>query len=220
MEEVKALPYGSGSGFVNHRAASSGYVFCIRVGEGDFAPPRFRFVPTGDDWRPVAGRAGRPLVNDDTLAALVAADPGDDRTERELPEEAYDRAFDAWEAAREHVYKEWMFLTDPKNLKPDVPKALREASELVYEHGEALTPEERDDLLDRLNTRPGPRMEKAVRELVRSEEDGPARKVLLLWDLVREAGLQPARIPDPLPPIDRDDIHLVVWTAVQKPPPA
>ena len=220
MEEVKALPYGSGSGFVNPRAASSGYVFCIRVGEGDFAPPRFRFVPTGDDWRPVAGSDGRPLVNDDTLAALVAADPGDDRTERELPEEAYDRAFDAWEAAREHVYKEWMFLTDPKNLKPDIPKALREASELVYEHGEALTPEERDDLLDRLNTRPGPRMEKAVRELVRSEEDGPARKVLLLRELVREAGLQPARIPDPLPPIDRDDIHLVVWTAVQKPPPA
>ncbi len=217
MQDVKALPYGSGSGFVNRRAARSGYVFCIRVGDGDFAPPRFRFVPADDDWRPIIGSDRRPLVNDDTLAALVAADPVDDQTGRELSEQAYDRAFDAWEAAREHVYKEWMFLTDPKNLKPDVPKALREAAELVYEHGEALTPEERDDLLARLNTRPGARIEKAVRELVRAGEDAPARKVRRLRELVREAGLQPARIPDPLPPIAREDIHLVVWTAVQKP---
>ena len=218
MNEVKALPYGSGSGFVNPRVPSSGYVFCIRVGEGDFAPPRFRFVPTGDDWRPVAGRDGRPLVIDDTLSALVAADPGEPPTGRTLSEEAYDRAFDAWEAARAHVYKEWMFLTDPKNLKPDVPKALREAAELVREHGEALTPADRDDLLKRLNTRPGPRLEKAVRELVRAEDDRPARKVTKLRDLALESGMQPARPPDPLPPVTLDDIHLVVWTAVQKSP--
>ena len=56
---------------------------------------------------------------------------------------------------------------------------------------------------------------KAIRELVRSEEEGPAAKIRRLRQLVDEAGLQPPDIPDPLPKITRDDIHLVAWSAVQ-----
>ena len=55
---------------------------------------------------------------------------------------------------------------------------------------------------------------KTIRELVRSEEDGPAAKIRRLRKLVDEAGLQPPEIPDPLPKITRDDIHLVAWSAV------
>ena len=219
MEKARALPYGSGSGFVNLRLAESGYVFCIRVGEGGGDPPRFRFVPTDDDWRPRRNEEGKPVVKSDTLTALVAADPGDESTARELSDLAYDRAFDAWEAAREDVYREWMSLTDPNNLRPDVPKALREAAEMVHEHGDFLTAEDRDYLLERLNTHPGSRIQKAVRELVRSEE-GPSAKIRRLRALVDEAGLQPPQIPDPLPSIARDDIHLVAWSTVQKPLPA
>lgn len=220
MEKARALPYGSGSGFVNHRTAESGYVFCIRVGERDGYPPRFRFVPTDDGWRPRRNIEGEPVVKSDTLTALVAADPGDETKARDLSDLAYDRAFDAWEAAREDVHREWMRLTDPNNLRPDVPKALREAAEMVHEHGDVLTTDDRDYLLERLNTRPSSRIEKAVRELVRSEEEGPSAKIRRLRRLVDEAGLQPPQIPDPLPPIARDDIHLVAWCAVQKPLPA
>ena len=219
MEKAQVLPYGSGSGFVNHRTAESGYVFCIRVGERDGYPPRFRFVPTDEDWRPRRNEVGEPVVKSDTLTALVAADPGDERAARELSDLAYDRAFDAWEAAREDVHREWMRLTDPNNLRPDVPKALREAAEMVHEHGDVLTTEDRDYLLERLNTHPGSRIQKAVREMVRSEEEGPSAKIRRLRRLVDEAGLQPPQIPDPLPPIDLDDIHLVAWCAVQKPLP-
>ena len=220
MEKARALPYGSGSGFANSRLAQSGYVFCIRVGEGDGYPPRFRFVPTDDDWRPRRNEEGKPVVKSDTLTALVAADPGDESTARELSDLVYDRAFDAWGAAREDVYREWMFLTDPRNLRPDVPKALREATEMVHEHGDVLTTEDRDYLLERLNTHPGSRIQKAIREIVRSEEEGPSAKISRLRQLIDEAGLQPPQIPDPLPPITRDDIHLVAWCAVQKPLPA
>jgi len=215
MEKARALPYGSGSGFANPRFADSGYVFCIRVGEGGGHPPRFRFVPVDGDWRPRLDEADRPVVKSDTLTALVAADPGDESAARELSEVAYDRAFDAWEAAREDVYREWMFLTDPGNLRPDVPKALREATEMVHEHGDVLTTEDRDELVKRLNTRPSRRIVKTIRELVRSEEEGPAAKIRRLRQLVEEAGLQPPEIPDPLPEITPDDIHLVAWTAVQ-----
>lgn len=220
MKKAQALPYGSGSGFVNLRTAESGYVFCIRVGEGSGDPPRFRFVPTDDDWRPRRNEEGKPVVKSDTLTALVAADPGDETKARELSDLAYDRAFDAWEAAREDVYREWMRLTDPNNLRPDVPKALREAAEMVHEHGDVLTTEDRNYLLERLNTHPGGRIQKAIREIVRSEEKGPSAKIRRLRALVDEAGLQPPQIPDPLPPIARDDIHLVAWCAVQKPLPA
>ena len=217
MEQARALPYGSGSGFINPRFAGSGYVFCIRVGEGGGHPPRFRFVPVDGDWGPLLDGDDRPVVKSDTLTALVAADPGDETAARELSEVAYDRAFDAWEAAREDVYREWMRLTDPSNLRPDVPKALREATEMVHKHGDVLTTEDRDDLVKRLNTRPSRRIVKTIRELVRSEEEAPAAKIRRLRQLVEEAGLQPPEIPDPLPEITRDDIHLVAWTAVNVP---
>ncbi len=215
MEQARALPYGSGSGFINPRFAGSGYVFCIRVGEGGGHPPRFRFVPVDGDWGPLLDGDDRPVVKSDTLTALVAADPGDETAARELSEVAYDRAFDAWEAAREDVYREWMRLTDPSNLRPDVPKALREATEMVHKHGDVLTTEDRDDLVKRLNTRPSRRIVKTIRELVRSEEEAPAAKIRRLRQLVDEAGLQPPEIPDPLPEITLEDVHLVAWTAVQ-----
>ena len=49
--EIKRLPYGSGSGFVNPRIQQSGYVFCVRIGDHD--RPWFRFVPTDDEWNPL-----------------------------------------------------------------------------------------------------------------------------------------------------------------------
>ena len=210
MAEVKRLPYGSGSGFVNPRIRRSGYVFCIRVGE--YHPPKFRFVPVDGDWRPMVGENNRPEVIADTLSALVAADPVDQAAGRVLSEETYDRAFDAWEVARDHVYEEWVRYTDPVNLMPDVPKAFRDATELVHEHGEGLSVDDKEDLLKRLNTRPSARIEKAVREVVRSD-DTLTEKVQQVRRLVLEAGLQPAEDPEPLPPITREDIHLVAWTA-------
>ena len=167
-EAIKALPYGSGSGFINPRSAQPGYVFCIRM--GDHPKPRFRFVPVDDHWHAKIHEDGSPIVIEDTLAALIAADPERDTTARHLTGEAYDAVFDAWEVARAHVYAEWQLLADGTALLPDVPKALRDAAQLVYEHGTILGVEDQQDLLTRLNTSPSARTQRSVRGILNSED--------------------------------------------------
>ena len=211
-EAIKALPYGSGSGFINPRSAQPGYVFCIRM--GDHPKPRFRFVPVDDHWHPKIHEDGSPIVIEDTLAALIAADPERDTTARHLTQEAYDAVFDAWEVARTHVYTEWQLLADGTALLPDVPKALRDAAQLVYEHGTILGVEDQQDLLARLNTSPSARTQRSVREILNSEDPAES-KVQRLEALAAQEGLQAATPPPDLPAITVADIRLVAWMAVQ-----
>ena len=208
--DITRLSYGSGSGFVNPAIRQSGYVFCIRV--RDLC--RFRFVPADAEWNALTDDDGNPLVVDDTLTALVAADPGYEERERILDDAAYEAAFDAWAIARDHVYHEWMYLTDPMNLQPDLPKAMRDASELVYKFGAFLGQETQTDLLARLNTSPPERIKRQIRSVLRG--DGANRaKVEEVRRFVLDFGLEPAQPPEPLPLIGREDVRLVVWMAVR-----
>ena len=211
-EAIKSLPYGSGSGFINPRTAQSGYVFCIRL--GDQPKPRFRFVPVDGSWRPKTHEDGSPIVIEDTLTALIAADPERETTPRHLPDDAYAAVFDAWEAARQHVHAEYQLLADGTALLPDVPKALRDAAHLVYEHGTVLGLEAQQDLLSRLNTSPPARTQRAVREIL-NNDDPAETKAQRLHALATEEGLQPATPPPDLPVISSDEIRLVTWMAVQ-----
>ena len=94
-----------------------------------------------------------------------------------------------------------------------VPKALRDAAELVYTHGEALDVSARLDLIAKLNTAPPARTERAVRELLK-EEVAPDAQVRALKKLVDESGLQPATPPPDLPAVEEYDIRLVAWMAI------
>ena len=62
----------------------------------------------------------------DTLTALVAADPGG--AEQFIPDEARAGVFDEWQVDEATIFARWSALTDPANLQPDAPKALRDAS--------------------------------------------------------------------------------------------
>ena len=193
-DDVMRLPFGSGSGFVNPAVRQPGYVFCVRV--RDLC--RFRFVPVDENWRPLTDSEGTPLVVDDTLTALAAADPGNEDRERVLTDSAYDGAFDAWAVARDHVHEEWMRLTDPMNLQPDVPKAMRDASELVFKHGAFLGHEGQTDLLARLNTAPPERIKREIRGVLRSdlssrERVEDIRRLLLDFGWIRLSRLTPCR---------------------------
>lgn len=212
-EELTRLPYGSGSGFVNSKVDIGGYVFCARVGD----QVRFRMVPTDEEWRALAGEDGSEMVYDDTLAALIAADPQSEETPRVLTDESYDRAFDAWQIARRHLYEEWRSLTDGTSLLPDVPKPLRKAAELVYSNHGAF--EDEEELLMRLNTSPTARVQRDVREVLGSDEDD-TEKIRAIFTTLVEAGVQPASAPPDLEPVDLEDIRLVVWMAVAADPTA
>lgn len=88
-------------------------------------------------------------------------------------------------------------------LKPDVPKAMRDAATLVHEHGTALGIQEHGDLLARLNTAPGAR----VTRTILNTDDGPDTRIQLIRTTIDDAGIQQATPPPDLPAIQPDDIR-------------
>lgn len=209
--DVEALPYGSGSGFENNRIRGNGYVFCIKIGNHE--KPWFRYVPADDNWNPIQ-EDGKFVVNDDMLTSLVAADPGVSTRDRWMNEGVYDQAFAAWKVARDSAFSDWTYLTDPMNLKPDSPKAFRDASQLVFQSGQFLTAEIQMDLIGKLNAVPSKRVERAVRSAL-SIEGNEKEKILAVKEEVEAAGLQKPEPPKPLDVVSENQMRLVCWMAVK-----
>ena len=209
--DVEALPYGSGSGFENPRIRGNGYVFCIKIGNHE--KPWFRFIPVDAHWKPLL-EDGQNVVNDDMLASLVAADPENSTKERWMTSEVYDRAFEAWAVARDSAFSAWSYLTDPINLKPDSPKAFRDASQLVFQSGQFLTSEGQMELIGKLNAVPSKKVERAVRSAL-SMSGTDQERILAVKEEVEAAGLQKPEPPKPLDAVTQNQVRLVCWMAVK-----
>jgi hypothetical protein len=180
-------------------------VFCVRV--GDHPNALFRYVGYPD--------GAAPVVVADTLSCLAHARPeaGPD-TPRSLDEATHRQAYDAWEVARHDVLERWTAATDPANMAPSVPRVLREAAALVRLHPPgAFTQTEIDRVLDALEAPHDQRHQRAIRDALRSSQD-PAQQATAVVGCARFLGLKPAPAAQPLPPITRDDVHLVAWLAV------
>ena len=209
--DVMSLPYGSGSGFENPRIRTNGFVFCVKIGNHE--KPWFRFIPVDSNWQ-IYAEHGQPVVNDDMLASLIAADPVKAETERWMTEDVYNRAFDAWTVAQDHVYKAWTYLTDANNLKPDSPKAFRDASQLVFQYGQFLAAEGQMELLGKLNAVPSKKVERAVRAAL-SIEGTQKEKILAVKEEIEAAGIQKPEPAKPLTAVNANQIRLVCWMAVK-----
>lgn len=209
--EVESLPFGSGSGFVSSRIRQPGWVFCAKI--GDHAKPWFRFIAADPTtWEPLLDPTGVPLIVTDTLTALVAADPGGEATEAHLPNGSMIGVYSAWEIAHKDIFDTWAWMTDAKNLRPDVPLALREAALLVAEHGDILGAEQ-NSLLQKLNAKWDKEIVDAVRLIVRSENSNP-EKLRILAAYVQGQGLRAPAPVKPLPVIAKEDIRVVCWMAI------
>jgi hypothetical protein len=199
-ELLRSLAWGSGSG-LSRAGARPGFVFCARV--GDHPEPQFRFVPAD---------AMDQLVGD-TLSSLSYAHATAD-TPRVLSEQMHARAYDAWAVARQDILDRWMAATDPANLQPQVPKAMRDAAGILRSHPPTdLTIEQLDELLDAIEAPYGERILKKVRDAM-AASDEPLEQATAIVEVVRDLGLEPAESPQPLPIIDESDIHLVCWMAI------
>jgi hypothetical protein len=209
---TSSLPLGIGSGFVNPLVQTPGYVFCVRVGESE--KPWFRFVGTNDEWD-VTVVDGEPAIDNEALTALMAADPIRESTERQLPDLAYEKAFDAWSVARDDVFNEWMRYVDPLNLEPDIPKAFRDANAFVRSHGTHLSQTEAVSVLKKLKSVPSATVNRQMRQVLRS--DKPPREIVDdIRTLLQHAGIQEAPEISPLPEISKEQVQLVAWMAVSK----
>lgn len=210
--DVVSLPYGSGSGFVNPVVHGNGYVFCIKIGRS--AKPWFRYVPVNDDWSIRYDEERRPFVSPDTLLALRAADPLRSDAERWLPDGVYDKAFDAWEVARDSAYAAWNELTDPNAFEPNLPLAFRDAYTLVLQRGGYLGRESQIELANRLRSVPSAKVSRQVRGALnqgRTDEE----RIGLVVEVLDEAGITAPPPREPLLAIEKHEVRLVTWMAVR-----
>jgi hypothetical protein len=201
--DVKALPWGSGSGLIR-AGAVAGYVFCARV--GDHEAPRYRYV---DLAQPEDQRVLR-----DTLACLAHAHADVD-TGRVLSDATHRLAYDAWALARGDILEEWLAGVDPAKLQPAIPKTMRDVVELVRAHPPAgLDQRQVDRLVDVLNSPYGNRILRLFREAMKDADTRPQEAAEAVRQVALDQGLEPAPAPEPLPVISLEDIHLICWQAI------
>ena len=195
-DEIKGLAWAVGSGF---RGLRKGHFFCAAVGDRSY----LRFVPFD----------GGAIV-DNLLGCLRLVTCAED-TARHVPDDLRTGVYAAWEKAREHIYDEWTFYTDPANVQPRVSGLLRRVAQHLRTHPPRhIAPERLHDILNSVET-PLPRwQEQEIRETFNAEQDDVYAVSAAIVEKVQELGLQPPAPASPLPVIDRDEIHLIVWMAV------
>ena len=213
-DQVKALPWGSGSGMVvNDPNGRSGYVFCARV--GDHPRPLFRFVEAST--HPVASNITDGSVVAETLACLDKARPPDGfDTPRKLDDAMLEGAYAAWETARADIVAGWNFMADKANLEPKISPRLRRAAEIIREHPPPeLTQDEIDRAVDTLSAPYPERTIRIIQSAISGSND-PAVQARSILDVIRTLGLEPYVPPEPLPEIAEDDVYLVAWMALSE----
>jgi len=196
--DIKTLPGAAGSGL--KRGRERGHFFCARVGDKIF----LRFIPSASD------KIARDSL--DCLRRITCAEG----TPRVMPEDLRQGAYAAWSRARQDIFDEWQKATDPANLQP----AIRPLFKAAAHHVRSFPPpdasrEDVDRLAEALEAPWKGRIERGLRAAFRPEEaTGPATSRAIA-EFVRSYGLQPWKAPEPLVPIEMEDVILVVWMAVE-----
>ena len=214
---IEELPRGSGSGMAISAEAGRGpaYVFCARVGDHDRAVLRYVEFGGHSDPDSSGDKADPPTVVADTLSCLDHARPSEGfDTPRELDDDTYRRAFDAWDVARADIVEKWNYLADKANLEPRIPPALARASEVLRTHSPAeLTQDQVDRAMDSLAA---PYPERTVRTIraAMSASDDTAEQAREIIRVINALGLEPYVPPEPLPEITEEDVHAVCWLAL------
>lgn len=196
--DIENLPWGSGSGLYGN--GEPGHFFCARVGDRVY----LRFVPMNED----------VSVITDTLGCLRQITCTRE-TERVLSEYMKEAAYSAWEKARESIYQDWIFETDPVNLQPYIRPLFRQMAEHIRKHTpQGIVQSDLNRILESLEAPWGRRYENELRKIFSSEETSEIEKSKQIINQLRELGLEPYEPPKPLPLIDEDEIRLICWMAV------
>ncbi len=196
---IEKLPWRVGAGMV--KGDTPGHFFCASVAERVY----LRFVPLAAD-AAIVSELGTNLrlieCTEDTPAVLT-------------PEMA-EAAYGAWERARRDVFDAWMFETDPKNLQPKVRRLNREVASFLRDTPAGDLDQARLERALEAVEAPWSRREEAqLREVWTAEFPTPGEKVRALVETVERIGVEPFRSPDPLPPIEEEDVELICWMAIQ-----
>ncbi len=204
------IPWKSGSGMIS--GSVQGYFFCAKVGERTY----LRFIKTNSEWGSfdLSADAEDIKIISEIGTCLRLVECSWD-TPLEIDESATDNVFDSWEVAKSDIWKSWMHETDPLNLQPKV----RPLNQKVANHLRKHIPEDIDKdkfykALDILESPWSRRDESLLRHWFETQLEGSIKSKFLV-DNILGSGLEPAQAVEPLPPIQMEDIELLVWMAVK-----
>ena len=199
---ILVLPRKVGSGMI--AGDRRGVFFCASVGERTY----LRFVPADQTW----SLTPEPVVRETaTCLRLIECEQ---ETPTWFPELLQDRVYDFWDAARHDIRDDWMLQTDPANLQPRVRPLNLRVAEFIRNHAPLDIAQERlHRALDILES-PWPRREEVMLRGWFDETDRSPASARVLIDKILETGLEPVAPPDPLPPIELDDIDLICWMGI------
>jgi hypothetical protein len=154
---------------------------------------------------------GQAILNDSlTCLRLISCT---EQTERVLGPQTRETAYAAWQEARRDIFEEWVFQTDPINLQPKVRPLMKRAAQLVRKFPPlGMDQDAVDAVANSLEAPWGARIEYQVRDAM--GEAANAAAALRVVEVVRRLKLQPYQAPEPLPPIEIDEVELVCWMAV------
>ena len=204
-QRILALPRKVGSGMA--AGDRRGVFFCASVGERTY----LRFVPADEAW----SVTDEPVVRETgTCLRLIECEQ---ETPAWFPEFLQDRVYDFWDTARHDIRDDWMYQTDPANLQPKVRPLNLRVAEYIRDHAPPEIAQERlHRALDMLES-PWPRREEVMLRGWFDETGRAPAAARTLIHKILETGLEPVAPPDPLPPIELDDIDLVCWLGINPP---
>ena len=197
-DELGSLAWKIGSGMA--KGQYNGFFFCAKVGKRTY----LRFI--GENNSEVIKEIG-------TCLRIIECT---EETERKLDLDDYTNAIQAWKIAKETVYEDWTFETDPANLEPKVPKINRDVAEFLRSNPfKELETEELDKYLDIIETPWSRRETNQLRNVFKDESTvDNSDKTKKILETIDKLGIEPIPPQETLPPIDKDDIHLVCWLAI------
>ncbi len=205
-QSIIGLPWKIGSGMV--KGERRGVFFCAVVGERTF----LRFVPADKDWD-VSDQAGSVIREIGTCLRLIECEAD---TPVWFPDSLQERVYDFWAVAQADIHSEWTWNTDPINLQPKVRPLNHRVAAFIRENPPPdMTASRIDGAVDILEA-PWPRREEILlREWFENTDHAGAAHSRFLIEQIHATGLDPVRPPEPLPPIQRDDIDLLCWMGIE-----
>ena len=196
-DDIRRLPWAAGSGF--RSGPQEGHFFCCRVGDRLY----LRFIPTD----------GSQVITNilDCLRHIYCTED----TPRYISDSLQTSVYEAWHQARASVYQEWQDLTDPVNLQPRIRPLFRTLAAHLRQYPPSdVTQDELDRTVEALEAPRDMRIERDLRNTFNSPGVNPYEQSKLIYEKVRELALEPFIPPEPLPPIDEDEVRLICWIAV------
>ena len=198
--DIVEIPWKAGSGMV--KGDRQGHFFFAKIGDQCF----LRFVPEG------AETEADVIEEIGTCLRIIECDQD---TERVLPDVSVEKAYNAWEFARDNILDRWNFYTDPSNLQPKVRKLNREVDAYLIDNPAADIEQQTLDRVSEILLSPWPmREENKLREVWKEDYPTAHEKAQALVVAVEATGIEPFEQPERYPRIDQEEVRLVCWLAI------